>query len=59
MTRRFGMDTTILVRLTTGEPARGFDRVVAALTRLVEVEHVALFARHMVVGEAYIALQHP
>lgn len=57
MTRRCGIDTSILVRLTTGEPAQDFDRVVAALTHLVEVEHVALFASHMVIGEAYIALQ--
>jgi hypothetical protein len=58
MTRRCGIDTAILVRLTTGEPARDFDRVVAALTHLVEAEHVARFASHMVIGEAYIALQH-
>ncbi|MCZ2291918.1 MAG: PIN domain-containing protein [Burkholderiales bacterium] len=58
MTRRCGIDTSILVRLTTGEPARDFDRTVAALTRLVEAEHVALFASPMVIGEAYIALQH-
>lgn len=58
MTRRCGIDTSILVRLTTGEPAKDFERVAAALTRLVEVEHVALFASHMVIGEAYIALQH-
>ncbi len=58
MTRRCGIDTSILVRLATGEPAREFDRIVAALTRLVEAEHVALFAGPMVIGEAYIALQH-
>jgi predicted nucleic acid-binding protein len=58
MPRRCGIDTSILVRLATGEPARDFDRVVAALTHLVEVEHVALFASHMVIGEAYVALQH-
>lgn len=58
MTRRCGIDTSILVRLTTGEPAKDFDRIAAALTHLVEVEHVALFASHMVIGEAYIALQH-
>ncbi|MBK6862109.1 MAG: hypothetical protein IPG91_00360 [Ideonella sp.] len=46
------------MRLTTGEPARDFVRVVAALTHMVEVEHVALFASHLVIGEAYVALQH-
>ncbi len=58
MPRRCGIDASILVRLATGEPARDFDRVVAALTQRVEVEHVALFACHMVIGEAYVALQH-
>lgn len=58
MPRRCGIDTSILVRLATGEPAQDFDRVVAALTHLVEVEHVSLFASHMVIGEAYVALQH-
>ena len=58
MPQRCGIDTSILVRLCTGEPAHDFDRVVAALTHLVEVEHAAMFASHMVIGEAYIALQH-
>ncbi len=58
MPRRCGIDTSVLVRLATGEPAHDFDRVVAALTHLVELEHVPLFASHMVIGEAYIALQH-
>lgn len=58
MTRRCGIDTSILVRLVTGEPMHDFDRTVAALTHRVEVEHVALFASHMVIGEAYVALQH-
>ena len=58
MPRRCGIDTSILVRLATGEPARDFDQAVAALTQLVEVDHVTLFAGHMVIGEAYVALQH-
>jgi predicted nucleic acid-binding protein len=58
MPLRCAIDTSILVRLATGEPAQNFDRVVAALTQMVEVEHIALFASHMVIGEAYVALQH-
>lgn len=58
MPRRCGIDTSTLVRLATGEPAQDFDRVVAAPTHLVEVDHVALFASHLVIGEAYVALQH-
>ena len=58
MPRPCGIDTSILVRLATGEPAQDFEKVLAALTQLVEVEHIALFASHMVIGEAYVALQH-
>jgi hypothetical protein len=58
MPQRCGIDTSILVQLATGEPAQDFDRVVAALTHLVEVDHLALFTSHMVIGEAYVALQH-
>ncbi len=58
MTARYGIDTPILVRLTTGEPARDFEETVAVLIRMVETEHVALFASNMVIGEAYMAMQH-
>ena len=58
MTARYGIDTSILVRLTTGEPARDFEETAAALTRMVETEHVVLFASNMVIGEAYMAMQH-
>ena len=58
MPRRCGIDTSILVRLATGEPAPDFERVAAILTHRVEVDHDALFASHMVIGEAYVALQH-
>lgn len=58
MTQRFGIDTSILVRLATGEPAPAFDVAVALLMRMVEREHATLFASNMVIGEAYVALQH-
>ena len=58
MTAHFGIDTSILVRLTTGEPQEAFDEAVAALTEMVEREHASVFASNMVIGEAYIALQH-
>ncbi len=58
MTAHFGIDTSILVRLTTGEPQEAFDEAVAALTEMVEREHASVFAGNMVIGEAYIALQH-
>ena len=58
MAPRYGIDTSILVRLTTGEPARDFEETAAALTRMVEAGHVPLFASNMVIGEAYMAVQH-
>ncbi len=58
MNARYGIDTSILVRLTTGEPAPDFEETAAALTRMVETEHAALFASNMVIGEAYMAVQH-
>jgi predicted nucleic acid-binding protein len=58
MTQRFGIDTSILVRLCTGLPVQDFNKVVASLTQLVEIEHVALFASSMVIAEAYVALRH-
>ena len=58
MTQRFGIDTSILVRLLTGDPAEGFQLCVAALTALVEGEGAEVFASNQVIGEAYIAVQH-
>ena len=57
MTQRFWIDTSILVRLVTGEPPRVFDEAAAAVTRMVEREHATLFVSNMVIGETYIALQ--
>ena len=34
------------------------EETAAALTRMVETGHVALFASNMVIGEAYVAMQH-
>ncbi len=58
MTPRFGIDTSILVRLVSGDPERDFEDCVRKLTRLVEQEQAEIFASNQVVGEAYIALQH-
>jgi len=58
MTQRFGIDTSILVRLVTGDPKRDFDRCVSALTRMVEQNGAEVFASNQVIGEAYIVLQH-
>ena len=58
MTAHFGIDTSILVRLATGDPETGFQHAVRELTKLVEHDHADVFASNQVIGEAYIALQH-
>jgi predicted nucleic acid-binding protein len=58
MTQRFGIDTSILVRLATGDPEGEFERCVTRLSRLIEQEDADVFASNQVIGEAYIALQH-
>ena len=58
MTSRFGIDTSVLVRLTSKDPERDFHRCVEALRALVEDQGSEIFASNQVVGEAYIALQH-
>ena len=58
MTQRFGIDTSVLVRLVTGDPRQEFARCVTALSALVEEERAEIFVSNQVVGEAYIAVQH-
>jgi predicted nucleic acid-binding protein len=58
MTARFGIDTSILVRLATGDPEDGFEQCVRKLTALIERDDAEVFASNQVIGEAYIALQH-
>ena len=58
MTSRYGIDTSVLMRLITGQPADGFAHCVAQLQTLVESEGAEVFASNQVVGEAYVAAQH-
>lgn len=58
MTPRFGIDTSILVRLLTGEPREDFLDCVAGLIALVEHEGSEILASNQVIGEAYVAVQH-
>ena len=58
MTQRYGIDTSVLVRLITSLPEAEFLRCQAELTRMVEQERAELFASNQVIGEAYIAVQH-
>jgi predicted nucleic-acid-binding protein len=58
MSDRYGIDTSILVRLATGLPETEFEATLQALSAMVEKQGAQLFASSMVIGEAYIALQH-
>ena len=59
MKKRYGIDTSILMRLMTGDPAKDFARTVKALESLIEQKAGAdILASNQVIGEAYIAVQH-
>lgn len=58
MIRRFGIDTSVLVRLLTGDPAADFAYCVSKLSALVEEDGSEVVASNQVIGEAYIAVQH-
>ncbi|MBZ0248229.1 MAG: hypothetical protein K8F93_01110 [Burkholderiales bacterium] len=58
MAERFGIDTSILVRLVTRDPESEFDDCVRKLSRLVERDGAQLLASNQVIGETYVALQH-
>ena len=58
MTQRYGIDTSVLVRLLTRDPEDEFERCVEALRMLVEDQGHEVFASNQVVGEAYVAVQH-
>lgn len=56
---RYGVDTSILVRLLTGDPARDYERTKAALEDILAGDPGAeIEASNMVIGEAYFVLQH-
>ena len=58
MTPRFGIDTSILVRLLTGKPEQLHARCVSALRDLIEGQGAQILVANIVIGEAYIAVQH-
>lgn len=56
---RYGIDTSILVRLLTGEPATDYEQTAQALERILLDDPAAeIVASNMVIGEAYFVLQH-
>ncbi len=58
MGARYGIDTSILVRLVSGDPEDGFQHCVRRLTTLIERDDAEIFASNQVIGETYVALQH-
>lgn len=57
MTRRYGIDTSVLVRLVTGTPPDAYSRCVERLHALVG-SGAEIFASNQVIGEAFVAVQH-
>ena len=58
MALRYGVDTSILVRLVAKEPQEDFERCVRRLGPLVEERGCEIFASNQAIGEAYAALMH-
>ena len=57
MTRRYGIDTSVLVRLLTGNPPDTFSHCEKALRTLAK-SGADVFASNQVIGEAYVTVQH-
>ena len=58
MALRYGIDTSVLVRLVTREPERDYERCIVRLRALVEEERLDVFASNQVIGEAHTTLTH-
>ena len=58
MISRYGIDTSILLRLLTGLPVQEYERCRRELSSLVESGHAEVFASNQVVGEAYVSVKH-
>ena len=57
MTLRYGIDTSVLVRLITREPAETFEYCMDQLDALIE-DGSEILASNQVIGEAFVAAQH-
>lgn len=58
MTPRYGIDTSVLVRLVTGHPEPSFEYSLTALRALIENGETEIFASNQNIGEAFAAIQH-
>ena len=57
MTYRYGIDTSVLLRLITAQPPASYTYCIEQLSRLLD-DGAEIFASNQVIGEAYIAAQH-
>ena len=57
MTRRYGIDTSVLLRLITAQPPASYSYCVEQLSRLIDTG-TEVFVSNQVIGESYIAVQH-
>ena len=56
---RYGIDTSIFVRLLTGDPARDYEETRTALEGILQDDAAAeIEVSNLVIAEAYFALQH-
>ncbi len=59
MSHRYGIDTSVFVRLLSGDPEAEYEKTVARFEKRLEAAPQAeFFVSNQVIGEAYIALQH-
>ena len=58
MALRYGVDTSVLVRLVTRDPQDDYERCVTRLAALVEDHGYEILASNQAIGEAYAALMH-
>lgn len=58
MARRYGVDTSILVRLVAQQPQADYERCLRRLGVLVDERRCEILASNQVIGEAYAALIH-
>jgi predicted nucleic acid-binding protein len=58
-TQLYGIDTSVFVRLLTGDPEPDFKKNTESIRKLLELNPSAeMVVSNQVIGEAYIALQH-
>ena len=59
LTKIYGLDTSIFIRLLTGHPESDFKKTVSALKKLHDMDPATeLVVSNQVIGEAYVTLQH-